>query len=106
MLPTEAGSIILKNRDWKSKLEHKAYENLGPAVSIFMQIGIGGNEIQFFGWSWSVGDRFLAAGSALASVFCTLQGAIHGAQIEHGWQQMLFLRPSGWQKHDMFDVNY
>ena len=48
MFPAEAGSIIWKNRNEKSELEHKKYEMLGLAASIFMQIRIGGNEIQVF----------------------------------------------------------
>ena len=48
MLPAEAGSIILKNRDEKGESRHKKYEIWVLQLAFFMQIDIGGNEIQVF----------------------------------------------------------
>ena len=48
VLPTEAGSTILKTYDSKGESGHKKYEIWVLQVAFFMQIGIGGDEIQFF----------------------------------------------------------
>ena len=48
VLLTAAGSTILKTYDSKSESTHKKYENWVMQLTIFMQIDIDGNEIQFF----------------------------------------------------------
>ena len=43
-----AGSTILKTYDSKGESRHNKYEIWVLQLAFFMQIGIGGNEIQFF----------------------------------------------------------
>ena len=92
-------NIWFEKRVWAWKIW-----NLAPATCIFHANWHRWQWHSIFCWSWSVGDRFLAAGSALASIFWTLQGTIYGAKMEHGWYKRLFLRPYGGQQSDMFDV--
>ena len=45
MLPTAAGSILLKNCESESELEHQKYEKMVMQLGCWMQIGIDGYEI-------------------------------------------------------------
>ena len=45
MLPTAAGSILLKKIESESELEHQKYENMVQQLGCLMQTGIDGNEI-------------------------------------------------------------
>ena len=45
MLPTAAGSILLKNCESKSELEHQKYEKYVLQIVCLMQTGINGYEI-------------------------------------------------------------
>ena len=45
MLPTAAGSILLKNCESENVLEHQKYEELAPPFGCLMQTGIDGYEI-------------------------------------------------------------
>ena len=45
MLPTAAGSILLKKCESKSELEHQKYEKLVQQLGCLMQTGIDGYEI-------------------------------------------------------------
>ena len=45
MLPTAAGSILLKKCESKSELEHQKYEKLVQQLGYLMQTGIDGYEI-------------------------------------------------------------
>ena len=45
MLPTAAGSILLKNCESKSELEHQKYEKYVLQFACVMQTGINGYEI-------------------------------------------------------------
>ena len=48
VLLTAAGSTILQTYNLKNESRHKKYENWVLQLAFFMQIVIGGNEIQFF----------------------------------------------------------
>ena len=48
VLLTAAGSTILKTYDSKGESKHEKYEIWVLQLAFFMQIRIGGNEIQFF----------------------------------------------------------
>ena len=48
VLLTAAGSTILKTYDSKGESKHEKYEIWVLQLAFFMQIDIGGNEIQFF----------------------------------------------------------